>query len=166
MVADILLLVLGSFLLIVGFLGCFLPVIPGPPISFIGMIILRFTSFVEENRVDAYNELLWIFAGATIIVTVLDYIVPIWGTKKFGGSRAGTIGATIGLIIGLFFGPPGIIIGPFVGAVVGEMATGRNEKESLRAGFGSLIGFLTGVVLKLVVSSLAAFYFIREAIVS
>jgi uncharacterized protein YqgC (DUF456 family) len=110
---------------------------------------------------EAFNKLLWIYFAVAIIVTILDYIVPIWGTKKFGGSRSGTIGATIGLIVGLFFGPPGIILGPFIGAVVAELASGHDQKTSLRSGFGSFIGFLTGVVLKLVVSALITFEFIK-----
>jgi uncharacterized protein YqgC (DUF456 family) len=162
--ADILLVVLGSLFLLLGLLGCILPVIPGPTLSFAGLLVLRFTGFVEPHRVEAYNQLLWIFAGLAVVVTVLDYIVPVWGTKKFGGSRSGTIGATIGLIIGLFFAPPGLILGPFLGAVVGEMMAGRDQKASLRAGFGSLLGFLTGVVLKMVVSALITFYFVKEMI--
>ena len=163
---DILLLVFGVVLLILGLLGCVLPIIPGPPVSFVGMLMLKFTDFVEPSRMDHYNELLWIFAFLAVLVTVLDYIVPVWGTKKFGGSKAGTWGAAIGLVIGLFFAPLGLILGPFAGAVVGELITGKDEKSSLRSGFGSLLGFLTGVVLKIVVSALISFYFIKEVIVA
>jgi uncharacterized protein len=164
--ADILFLVLGIVLLIVGLLGCVLPVIPGPPVSFIGMLVLKFTDFLEPERTDHYNDLLWIFAFMAILVTVLDYIVPVWGTRKFGGSKYGTWGAAIGLVIGLFFAPFGLILGPFLGAVVGELLAGKDDKASLKAGFGSFLGILTGVVLKLIVSSLITFYFLREVFVS
>jgi uncharacterized protein YqgC (DUF456 family) len=150
--ADILFLVLGIVLLVVGLAGCVLPVIPGPPVSFVGMLVLKFTDFLEPARTENYNELLWIFAFLAVLVTVLDYIVPVWGTKKFGGSKYGTWGAAIGLVIGLFFAPFGLIFGPFIGAVVGELLGGKDDKASLKAGFGSFLGILTGVVLKLIVS--------------
>jgi uncharacterized protein YqgC (DUF456 family) len=104
-------------------------------------------------------------AIAAILVTILDYIVPVWGTKRFGGSRSGTIGAAVGLVIGLFFAPLGLILGPFLGAVAGEMLAGKDNTSSLRSGFGSLLGFLTGVVMKLIVSGVITYYFILELFV-
>ncbi len=98
----------------------------------------------------------------TIVVTLLDYIVPVWGTKKFGGSKYGTRGATVGLIIGLFLGPLGIIVGPFIGAFVGELIFKDDIRYALRAGFGSLLGFLTGIGLKLAASFVMTFYFVKE----
>ena len=97
-----------------------------------------------------------------VVVTILDYIVPVWGTKKFGGTKYGTRGATVGLIIGLFLGPPGIILGPFIGAVVGELIFKDDMKYALKAGFGSLLGFLTGIGLKLAASFVITFYFVKE----
>ena len=162
---DIILLILGIFFLLISIIGSLLPVIPGPPIGFAGLLLLRFSSFVEENRLEAYDNLLWIFAVVTIVVTVLDYIVPVWGARKFGASRAGMIGAGIGVFAGLFFMPAGLIAGPFLGAVIGEMAAGKNEATSLRAGFGSFIGFLTGVLMKLIACFLMTFYFFKELII-
>ncbi len=159
---DIVLLILGIGLILVSIIGSLLPVIPGPPVGFIGMLLLRFTPFVEKSRLEAYDKLLWLFAFITIVVTVLDYIVPVWGAKRFGASRAGMIGSGIGVIGGLFFAPAGLIIGPFIGAVIGEMAAGKDERTSIRAGFGSFIGFLTGVLMKLIVCFLMAFYFFQE----
>ena len=159
---DLLLLILGIAFLVISIIGSLLPVIPGPPIGFAGMFLLRFSSFVEESRAEWYDNLLWTFAFITVIVTVLDYIVPVWGAKRFGGSRAGMLGAGIGVIAGIFFAPVGLIIMPFLGAVIGEMAAGRDNRTSLRAGFGSFIGFLTGVVMKLIVCFLMAFYFFQE----
>ena len=163
--SDIILLVLGIILILISIPGSLLPVIPGPPLGFAGLLLLRFTSFVEAGRAESYDNILWIFAFITIIVTLLDYVIPIWGTKKFGGSKAGMWGAGIGAVAGIFFGPAGLIILPFIGAVIGELITGRNEKASLRAGFGSFIGFLTGVLLKLIVCFLIAFYFFREVFI-
>lgn len=162
---DIFLLIAGIILIVLGLAGCILPVIPGPPMSFVGLLLLRFTRFVETPRADQFDKILWIMAIAAIVVTVLDYIVPVWGTKKFGGSRSGTAGAAIGLIIGLFFAPLGLILGPFLGAVAGEMIAGKDSSSSLRSGFGSLLGFLTGVVMKLIVSGVITYYFILELFV-
>jgi len=162
---DILLLILGILLILLGIAGSILPVIPGPPLGFLGLLVLRFTHFVEPSVLENFDNKLWIFAFVAILVVLLDYIVPVWGTKKFGGSKAGAWGAAIGVIIGLFFAPLGLILGPFLGAFIGEMITGKDQNDSLRAGFGSLIGFLFGVALKLSVSFLMAFYFFKEVFV-
>src|SRR6056297_2905780 len=109
---DLTLAIIGLILILVGFLGSVLPVLPGPPIAWGGYLLLNWTRYIDD-RTTAYENSLWIFLFVVIVVTVLDYVVPIWGTKRWGGSRAGIWGATIGLVIGLFFGPIGIIIGPF-----------------------------------------------------
>lgn len=154
---DYLLLILAVILVFVGIIGCLAPVLPGPPLSYAGLILLHFTRFAEFS-----NKLLIILAIVVIVVTIFDYIVPVWGTKKFGGTKYGTRGATVGLIIGLFLGPFGIVIGPFIGAVVGELIFKDDMKYALKAGFGSLLGFLTGVGLKLATSFVITFYFVKE----
>ncbi len=153
---DYFLLALAIILMIAGIAGCLLPVLPGPPLSYLGLVTLHFTRFAHISR-----NLFIILAVVAIVVTVIDYVVPIWGTRRFGGSKYGIRGATVGLIIGLFLGPIGIIIGPFIGAVVGELIFRDDMKYALRAGFGSLLGFLTGVGLKLAASLLITFYFIK-----
>jgi len=157
---DYFLLALAIALMIVGIAGCLLPVLPGPPLSFLGIVLLHLTRFADVSK-----NLLIILGAVAIIVTIIDYVVPIWGTRHFGGSKYGMRGATVGLIIGLFLGPAGIIIGPFVGAVVGELIFRDDIKYALKAGFGSLLGFLTGVGLKLAASFLMTFYFVRALIV-
>ena len=106
--------------------------------------------------------MLWLWAFITAAVTALDYVVPIYGTKKFGGTKRGVWGSTIGLLVGLFFFPPfGIIIGPFVGAFLGEMSTGKTtNKAALRSAFGSFVGFLAGTLLKLIASAWMAWLFV------
>lgn len=158
---DYLLLALAIVMMIIGIIGCLVPVLPGPPLSFIGILILHFTRFAHLSR-----NLLIILAGVALIVSVLDYLVPIWGTRKLGGSKYGVRGATVGLVIGLFFGPPGIILGPFLGAVVGEMIFKDDFKYALKAGFGSLLGFMMGVGLKLAASFVITFYFIKAIIIN
>jgi len=165
---DILLLVAGIILLLVGFVGCVLPILPGQAVTFISLILLQ---FMTPPRMS--SDTLWTLAGIMVIVTVLDYIVPIYGTKKFGGTKRGVWGSTIGLIFGIFilpsivilgpFGVFGIILGPFVGAYIGEATGNRDSKEAFIAAIGSFIGFLTGTFLKLVYSGVCAFYFFKYA---
>lgn len=158
---DLLLTAGGGLLMIVGLVGCVLPVIPGPPLSFTGLLLLHFS-----NYADFSFEFLLMFGCLAVIVTILDYVVPIWGTKKFGGSRAGMWGAAIGLVLGLIFLPPlGIIIGPFAGAVIGEALTGKETAHAFRAGLGSLLGLMMGIGLKLAASVAMTFYFVKELIV-
>jgi uncharacterized protein YqgC (DUF456 family) len=156
---DYFLLALAIVLMIAGIAGCLLPVLPGPPLSYLGLVVLHFTRFADVSK-----NLFIILAIVAIVVTVIDYVVPIWGTRRFGGSKYGMRGATVGLIIGLFLGPPGIIIGPFIGAVVGELIFKDDIKYALKAGFGSLLGFLTGVGLKLAASLLITFYFVKALV--
>ncbi len=155
---DYILLVLGIIFILVGVLGCILPIIPGPPLSYVGLLFLHFTEFANYT-----TTFLVFFAILAVIVTLLDYFVPIWGTKRFGGSKYGSWGATIGVVLGLFLFPPiGIILLPFVGAVIGESIKGSDFSASLRAGAGSFLGFLMGTGLKLITSLIMAFYFVKE----
>lgn len=158
---DIFLAILGTICMITGILGSLLPILPGPPVSFAGILLLHFSSYAQYEP-----RFLILFGALTAIVAVLDYVIPVWGTKKFGGSKYGTWGAAIGVVIGLFFGPLGIIAGPFFGAVIGEIIYGRKSNEAFRAGFGSFIGFVTGTLMKMVLSIILAFYFFKELVVA
>jgi uncharacterized protein YqgC (DUF456 family) len=157
--SDYLLLILGIFFMITGIIGCLVPVLPGPPLSFLGLLFLHFTRFGHFQK-----STLIILGIMAVVVTILDYIVPVWGTKRFGGSKYGTRGATIGLITGFFLGPLGIIIGPLIGAFIGEMIFKDDMNYALKAGLGSLIGFLMGIGLKLAASAIMTFYFVMELI--
>lgn len=157
--SDYVLLILGIILMILGIIGCLVPVLPGPPISYLGLIMLHVTRFGQFS-----TTVLVSLAAIAIVATILDYIVPIWGTRKFGGSKYGMRGATVGLIIGLFLGPVGIIVGPLLGAIVGEMIFKDDMKYAIKAGFGSLLGFLTGIGLKLAASFVITFYFVKELV--
>ena len=165
MALDAVLLVLGVALLLAGLAGCFLPVLPGPPVAFLGLFLLRFTSFVGFARAAAFDRWLWIAGVATLVVTVLDAIVPAWGARTFGASRHGIVGAAFGLLVGLFFMPVGLILGPFLGAVAGELLSGKTRGASLRAGLGSLLGFLSGVAMKFAVTLAITVLFIRELLI-
>jgi len=155
--SDYILLIIGILLMILGIIGCLVPVLPGPPFSFIGLILLHLSRFGQFS-----NTTLIILGAIAVVISILDYIVPVWGTRKFGGSKYGTRGATVGLIIGLFLGPLGMILGPLFGAFVGEMIFKDDINYALKAGFGSLLGFLTGIGLKLAASFIMTFYFVKE----
>ena len=157
--SDYLLLILGIILMIIGIIGCLVPVLPGPPFSFLGLILLHLSRFGQFT-----TSTLVTLGIITVLVTVVDYIVPVWGTRRFGGSKYGTRGATIGLIIGFFLGPLGIVLGPLIGAFVGEMIFKDDMTYAFKAGFGSLLSFLTGIGLKLAASFAMTFYFVKELI--
>ena len=155
---DLLLLFSGIFLALLGLAGSFLPVIPGPITSWFGLLLLHITDWVPMDK----SFLIVTFAIA-LGVFLLDYIIPMLGTKQFGGTKSGMIGSTIGLVIGLLFlGPLGVLIGPFLGAFAGELSQNpRDKKMALKSAVGSLIGFLTGVFLKFSVSLVYVFFFVR-----
>ncbi len=156
---DIILIIAGAFFILIGLAGCIVPIIPGPPLSYFGILLLHWT---EKVQFDHKFLVTWALLAAG--VTLIDVMVPIWGTKKFGGTKRGTWGATIGLILGLFFFPPiGIIIGPFAGAVIGELTHSEDFNKALKSGLGSLLGFLLGTGLKFAVSGFITYYFIKEA---
>ena len=152
---DIFLIILGAICLLVGILGCVLPVLPGVPLAYCGLLLLHATDKVQFSW-----QFLVIWAVVTIVVQVLDSVVPIWGTKKFGGSKMGVWGSTLGLLVGLFFGPWGIVLGPFLGAVVFELIDGKNTRLALKAGWWSFVGLMTGTILKLICCGLMTYYFI------
>ena len=155
---DYILVTVGIIFIIIGLLGCILPIVPGPPLSFIGLLFLHFTGFR-----DFTSNFLLLMGTIAVVVTIIDYIVPIWGTKKFGGSKAGVWGATLGLVVGIFFFPPiGIIIGPLAGAIIAEVTRGKEFSKSFRAGLGSLFGFLLGTGIKLIASGIMTYYFFKE----
>ena len=148
---DIALLILAGLCMLVGLIGCIVPGLPGTPIAYAGLWIAQAT-----ERVDFSWQVLLIWGIVTVVVSVLDYVVPALGTKKFGGTRWGVWGSTIGVFVGLFFGAVGVIVGPLVGAILGELLGGKKMAEALRAGWGSFIGLLCGTVLKLICCGLMA----------
>ena len=154
---DILLIIIGLIFSIFGLLGCLLPVIPGPPLSYIGILILHWSPKYQFS-----TKFLVIMGIATLIVTVLDNFLPAMNAKRSGGSKRAVWGAMIGLAVGMFAFPPiGLIVGPFLGAVIGELSTGKDSSDALRSGFSTFIGFLGGVLIKLIASGVMFWYFVR-----
>lgn len=154
---EYLLIVLGILCLVVGVVGCVVPMVPGPPIAYAGMVLLHFSGIVE------FSVALFVWWGLLVFASVLlDYVIPVMGTKYFGGSRYGSWGCIVGTFAGLFMGPFGIIVGPFLGACIGELIANRTFSEALKSAVGSFLGFLCGTLLKLAI----CIYFIYEVIVA
>jgi len=165
---DYFLIILGAICILIGIIGSILPGLPGPPISYLGILLIHWTRFAQYS-----GKMLAIWAIIVLIVAVLDYVVPVWGTRRYGGTKAGVRGSTIGLIIGVIllpmlgivlgpFGIFGILGGPFLGAWIGERSAGQDSQKALRAAFGSFIGFLAGTIMKIAVSLVLAYYFFKS----
>lgn len=149
--------IVGFLFVLLGIVGSFLPVLPGPLTGWVGLFLLH-----QSDRIPQDNTFLLTSFAIALLVFLIDYVIPALGTKKFGGSKKGIIGSTIGLVIGLLFlGPLGIIVGPFLGAYSGELLNKTEQKQALKAALGSLIGFLTGVFLKFAVALVFCFYYIK-----
>ena len=146
---DTILIILGLLCVIVGIFGSFMPVLPGPTISWAGILLLYLTKVVENNY-----WILGISLIVTIFISVLDYIIPAKGTKKFGGSKYGVWGTNLGMLLGFFLIPVplGFIIGAFLGAFFGELYYNSQDKQrALKAATGSKLGFLASSFLKFIV---------------
>lgn len=155
---------------VVGIIGAVVPGLPGPPISWVALLLLSLS-----GSTDYSNTFLIVMAAFAVGITVLDYVVPIWGTKKFGGTKAGVRGSTIGLLVSMFvlpllgitlgpFGIIGMLAGPFVGAYIGETRTGVSSDVALKAAFGSFVGFLAGTLIKLAYTIVVAVYVVKDLI--
>jgi uncharacterized protein YqgC (DUF456 family) len=148
---DTFLLILGFCCMLIGILGSILPVLPGPGISWLGLVLLYFTNTVPVNY-----WILGITLVLTFVISYLDYIIPAKGTKHFGGSKYGIWGTNIGLVLGIIMPIPfGFLIGPFLGAFIGELIyDSKNKKRAFRAATGSIIGFLASTFMQFLVSLL------------
>lgn len=146
---DILLSICAFLLALVGIVGCIVPALPGVVLSFAGLLCAYFASYSQMG----YATLLW-WLVAVVAVSVADFALPAWMTRRFGGTRSGAIGATVGVFGGFFFFPPvGIILGPFAGAVLGELMHDKEDVgKAFRSGFGSFLAFVVGTGAKLVVA--------------
>ncbi len=156
---DLFLIIIAGLLLLTGFVGSILPILPGIPLSYLGIILLHLSSIVQFS-----SRFLIILGIAVIVVQFLDFIIPVWGTKKTGGSKAGVRGSVIGLMAGFFIGPWGIIAGPFVGALIGELLVGKTSQKAIKAAFGTFLGLLTGTILKLALAGIMIYYYIEALI--
>jgi uncharacterized protein YqgC (DUF456 family) len=149
---------IGSILILLGLAGSILPVLPGPPLSFIGLFLLSLATHFSPPLTSTFVILM---ALVTILVTAIDHVIPLIGAKRYGASKWGVWGSVVGMMIGIFWPPIGMLVGAFIGAVVTEWLIRKKKGEALRAGWGVVIGIFWGMVLKLGVSGMMAYYFIR-----
>lgn len=142
---------------IVGLVGVVVPVLPGTLLSFVGLLCAY---FVTGSTITMTQ--LVVCGILSLIVILLDYLLPGYFTKVFGGTKAGITGATIGTFVGLLFGLPGIILGPFFGAVIGEMVSSNQDiDKALTIGLGSLLSFLVGSGIKLIVGLYMLYHIVK-----
>jgi len=155
---DFLLVIVAFILLGAGLLGAVIPVLPGPPLSYAGLLLMQWSGY---GRFSVVFLVAW--AGITLIVTVVDYFLPPLITKQFGGSRAASIGSILGLLAGIILiAPWGMIIGPFLGAYIGELIhNGANGVKAFKVAFGAFFAFIIGSGARLIVSSLMLFYAVK-----
>ena len=163
-IMDILLDILAVVLGLLGIIGCVLPIIPGPPISYAGVLILYFWGSSSEPEISTQFAVIWLII--TIAVTVLDFLIPAYLTRMTGGSKSTARASMLGMLLGIIFFPPiGMIIGAFAGALISEMIIeGKELKHSLKPALGSFLGFLVGTGFKLIASSIMLYYIIIEII--
>lgn len=154
---DLLWMIIGILLLLLGIAGSFLPVLPGPPLCYLALLLQQL------KDVSPFSTGFLLFWGVLVIlVSVLDYAVPVYGTKKFGGSRYGVWGCMIGFLAAFWMGPWGMVTGPFIGAFLGEVIAHKDSSRALRAAIGSFTGFLFGTLLKLVTCFVMGYYLVRS----
>jgi uncharacterized protein YqgC (DUF456 family) len=150
-------IVIGSSLMLLGLAGSVLPILPGPPLSFIGLFLL---ALLKHFSPPLTPTLVIILAIVTILVIVMDYVIPLLGAKKYGASKWGVWGSVLGMAIGIFWSPFGMLLGAFIGAVVGEWLVGKTKGEALRAGWGVVMGTLFATILRLGVAGMMTYYFV------
>lgn len=142
---DVIFVIPAVICTLIGLAGAVLPALPGPPLSYIGMLILLFCNNPQISTAALIAG--FVFAA---IITIMDYIAPIWLTNKKGGSKYGIWGTTIGLFIGLFLGPLGIIIAPFAGAFIGELLAGTHREKAFKVAFMSFVAFMLSTGIKII----------------
>lgn len=147
-------IILGSIFILVGLIGAFLPVAPGLPFSYIGLLILQ----ILHSPFSLTFMIVWLLI-VIIFGFVLDNTLPAWATKKSGGTPYGITGSILGLIAGLFFPPIGFVVGPLLGAFIGELIAGQKSDRALRSALGAFAGFMVATGLKVIAAGVMGFYY-------
>jgi hypothetical protein len=149
-------LIIAIALFTIGIMGTILPALPGAPLIWLGMFIY--------GLMVKFTNLPWTFylgqGIAVLLIFLLDYLAGVWGVRYYGGSKTAAWGSILGGILGIFvFGPFGLIVGPFIGAVGGELYHRRPLEKAFRVGFGTLLGFLGGTALKITIELIMIIWF-------
>jgi uncharacterized protein YqgC (DUF456 family) len=144
---ELFLAMMAFVMVLVGLLGAVIPMLPGPPLSFVGLLLLWCC-----GGYDITTTTLWVTGVLMVVITILDYVAPIWMTNIGGGTKSGVNGATIGMFLGLFFMPWGLVVGPFIGAFVGELVGHTSKDKALKVAFMSFLSILLTTGIKLIYS--------------
>ncbi|MFM2363041.1 MAG: hypothetical protein RLZZ316_1943 [Bacteroidota bacterium] len=155
---ELVLVIIAIILTLAGLAGCVLPAIPGPPLNFIGLLLLQW-AWQPFSTIT-----LMVLGIITVIVLVLDYMIPVWGAKIFGATRYGVWGSIIGMLAGVFLTPIGMIMGLLLGAIIGDMLAGKKPLEALKSGAGTFLGTMAGMLVKLIVAGIMTFMAFYEII--
>ena len=158
--ADISFIVLGSILFLLAFVGCVVPVLPGPLLALAGLLCARGLSPHDRPSLTA----LLLAAAFVAVVVVLDYVIPALGARKFNCGKLGVFGCVVGTIVGLFFMPFGLLIGPFLGAMIGELLAGKKVRQSLKGAVGAFLGYAAGILLKMICCGCLAAVFVQAVL--
>ena len=155
---DITLLILAILLNLAGLAGCIVPGLPGPPLNFIGLLIV-------QSVLSSFDTSTIIILGIlTAVILVIDYLLPVWFAKKFGATRQGIWGSVIGMVIGFFFTPVGMILGLLIGAIVGDLIAGSSTGQATKSGIATFMGTLLSIGLKLGVAGVMTFLVFYESV--
>jgi uncharacterized protein len=155
---ELVLIIIAIILTLAGLAGCVLPAIPGPPLNFIGLLLLQWAW-------QPFSTITLVVLGIiTVIVLILDYMIPVWGAKIFGATRYGIWGSIIGMLAGVFLTPIGMIMGLLLGAIIGDMLAGKKPLEALKSGAGTFLGTMAGMLVKLIVAGIMTFLAFYEII--
>lgn len=150
MTLSIVLMVLGALLILTGLAGIVLPAMPGVPLVFVGMLLVAWG--------EGFQHLGWgwmsVLATLMALSVLVDFLAGIVGAKRVGASRWALLGAALGTLAGFFFGLPGIVLGPFIGAIAGELLHSRHAGTAAKVGIGTWVGLLLGTVAKVSIAFL------------
>lgn len=158
---ELTLTIVGLSLAILGLVGCLLPLLPGPPLSYVALLVLSLARDWQP-----FSATFLVIAGiAAAAVSILDFLIPPAGAKRYGASRYGFWGSLIGMVLGMiFFSLPGMFIGAWAGAVLGELYGGKTGRGAIRAGWGAFLGNLAAIGLKMAYSAAIILIYVREMI--
>ena len=154
---DIFLFILAAIFMILGIVGSIVPALPGPPLSYVGLLLLQFT-----DKVQFSTSFLLLWAIVVVAVVVLDYYLPIWTTKKVGGSKSGITGSILGMVVGIIFTPIGMILGTLLGAIIGEIMGGASGDKALKSGLATFVGTMLSIGIKLILCVSMTIYYVIE----
>lgn len=153
---EALAIILGFILMGLGLAGAILPFLPGVPIAWLGLFVYALVTGFSKISLT----IVLVFLGLTILAMLIDFVLPLWGAKRYRASRYGIVGALIGLVVGFFVGPFGIILLPLAGAFLGEIIKSREADQAIKSVLGVLVGTLANILIKIIIILIMLGFFI------